>query len=132
MPISSPQAEAHHKFSLHPDKKKGLIRTPKPVSHPDSLRHARQTCTRLHAQMYFGLRYGDARAAGRGLRGCRRRRGQEAVAAVAGAGQGTNGGAREGGVLVPDDAGGSGEAGSRGLRVAARQRKKVLGKVLSD
>jgi hypothetical protein len=38
--------------------------------------------------------------------GCRRQ-GQEGVAAVAGAGQGTKGGARGGGVLVPDDAGGS-------------------------
>jgi hypothetical protein len=62
-----------------------------------------------------GLRHGDARAAGRELRGGRSSRGKEAVAA--GAGQGTGDGARGGGMTVPDDAGGSGEAGGGGGRV---------------
>jgi hypothetical protein len=56
-----------------PKQKKKLIRTPKPVSHPDSLRHAQinvhsPTCANVFRDVACaGLRYGDARAAGRGL-----------------------------------------------------------------
>jgi hypothetical protein len=56
--------------------------------------------------------------AGRGLRGGRSGRGQEAVAA--GSGQGIGGRARGGGMPVSDDAGGSGEEGGRGVRVDGR------------
>jgi hypothetical protein len=55
-------------------------------------------------ELALGLRHGDARAAGRGLRGGRRSRGKEAVAA--GAGQGTGGRARGEGhpyLMMPTD-----------------------------